>query len=87
MNEPFQLEATPLPKPARNLGLSAKQRAILAVLRDRKEITLDEAVTLVGRNIYHNAHKHVGVTLSNMVRRGLIVRVRPGVFTLPTDAP
>jgi hypothetical protein len=53
------------------------------MLRTPGELTLARAVELIGGNLYANAPKHVGVTLSNMVRRGLLVRVRPGVFELP----
>jgi predicted transcriptional regulator of viral defense system len=40
-------------------------------------------VRLIGGNIYHNESKHVGAVLSNMVKRGMIRRVSPGVFALP----
>lgn len=68
-----------------NSRKSPKQSAILAALRDKPEITLAEAVQLIGGNLYCNAEKHVGVTLSNMVKRGMIQRVKPGVFCLPND--
>lgn len=68
-----------------NFRKSPKQSVILAALRDKPQITLSEAVKLIGGNLYCNAEKHVGVTLSNMVKRGMIQRVKPGVFCLPND--
>lgn len=68
-----------------NSRKSPKQSAILAALRDKPEITLAEAVQLIGGNLYCNAEKHVGVTLSNMVKRGMLKRVKRGVFCLPNS--
>lgn len=64
---------------------SPKQAAILTALRATPEMTLSEAVRLIGGNLYCNAEKHVGVMLSNMVKRGMIERVKPGVFRLPNS--
>lgn len=62
--------------------LSSKQKRIMNEINTNpdRSITLARAVELCGDNLYCNASKHVGVTLSNMVRRGLIERMRPGVF-------
>jgi hypothetical protein len=62
--------------------MSAKQTIVIEFLRAHSFMTLDQAVQIIGRNIYHNAHKHCGVLLANMVKRGMIVRVKPGVFRL-----
>ena len=62
--------------------MSPKQRTIIAAIRERGEITLRGAVGLIGGDIYTNAEKHVGAVLANMVKRGMIVRVKPGVFGL-----
>lgn len=67
------------------MRLSQKQSAILAALGSNPEITLTEAVLLIGGNLYCNKSKHVGAVLSNMVKRGMIERVCPGVFRLPTE--
>ena len=64
---------------------SPKQAEILAALKDADEITLADAVKLIGGNLYCNAEKHVGVTLSGMVKRGMIERIKPGVFRLPKE--
>lgn len=67
----------------RHSPLSPKQRKVLAMLRDKPSCTLQEAVTEIGTDIYANACKHVGVTLANMVKRGMLIRVKAGVFSLP----
>lgn len=64
-------------------GKSNKQRAVISHLQRSESMTLTEAVALIGRDIYCNRHKHVGAILSNMVKRGLIERVKPGVFRMP----
>jgi hypothetical protein len=50
-------------------------------------VTLKEAVRLVGGDIYANTEKHVGSILSNMVKQGMLIRVKPGVFKLPKQEP
>ena len=62
---------------------SPKQGKVLAMLREKPEITLQEAVDVIGTDIYANACKHVGVTLANMVKRGMLRRIKKGVFGLP----
>lgn len=62
---------------------SAKQRAIVAYLKEHATITLDQAAALVGRDVYASQHKHTGALLANMVRRGYVVRTARGVFALP----
>ena len=64
------------------MSLSIKQRAIMKFLQHKEEITLSKAVDLIGRNLYTNAAKHVGAVLSNMVKRGLIARRKPGLYGL-----
>jgi len=65
--------------------LSPKQSAIAAFCRqNEQQITLEQATALVGRNVYHNAEKHTGALLANMVKRGMLVRVKPGLFRLAT---
>ena len=60
--------------------MSIKQSIIINALRSQKDITLKEAVSLIGEDIYANKRKHVGAVLSNMIRRGYLKRVKPGVF-------
>jgi len=61
---------------------SRKQSILLAELAKTGELTLDRAVKLVGDQ-YHNQRNHTGNILRNMVKRGLLERVRPGVFRRP----
>lgn len=63
-------------------ALSPKQSAITQYLRANGTITTAQATQLVGGNVYHNAAKHTGALLSNMVKRRLIQRVKVGVFSL-----
>ena len=75
----------PQPKRPSLKGLSIKQGVIMQEMMIGNPgvlLTLDRAVELVGGNIYHNKQKHVGSLLANMVRQGLIKRVKPGVFEL-----
>lgn len=65
-----------------NRGLSPKQNAVIEYLSKYDSISLDFAVALIGGDLYANAREHVGALLANMVRRGLIVRVKPGIFKL-----
>lgn len=65
---------------------SPKQAKVLGYVREHGQITLQQGVDLIGTDIYAKACKHVGVTLSNMVRRGMLVRVTKGVFCLPNGA-
>ena len=62
---------------------SRKQQSVLRAAKMNGFITLKEAVRIVGGDIYANAEKHVGSILSNMVKRGMLVRVKPGTFKLP----
>jgi hypothetical protein len=56
---------------------------MLAIIKKQGTITTAEAVKIFGRHIYTNAEKHIGTRLARMVKRGLIVRLKPGVFALP----
>lgn len=60
--------------------MSRKQKAVMEYLAINQTITLRQAVYLTGRNIYANAPAHVGAMLSRMVKAGLIVRTKPGMF-------
>lgn len=43
-------------------------------------ITKKEVVAMYGRCYYHNGAKHLGDILSRMVKGGLLIREKPGVF-------
>lgn len=62
--------------------ISQKQQIILDHLKTNKQMTLDDAIDLVGQNIHTNHSKYVGLTMSRMVNRNLIRRIKPGVFEL-----
>lgn len=79
----WETSARPIERPACARRPSSKQGAILAAVAGSGEITLAAAVALVGGDIYQNQAKHVGAVLGNMVRRGMLRRVKPGVFSLP----
>ena len=65
---------------------SPKQAKVLSMLREKPEITLQEAVAVIGDDLYYaNACRHVGVTLANMVKRGMLRRIKKGVFGLPNE--
>ena len=67
--------------------LSSKQAVLMLELQKCGTLTLARAIELVGQDIYDNRAKHVGAILTRMVKRGLIVRVKPGVFERAPSAP
>lgn len=62
--------------------LSPKQQRIMEIITNEGSITLERAVKEIGGNIYHNRARYVGLTLSRMVARGVIQRVKRGVFSM-----
>lgn len=52
-----------------------------------KELTKAEIIKGAGLYYYHNGNKHAGDVLSRMVKRGLLIRVRKGVFRLGNGTP
>jgi hypothetical protein len=84
-NEEPMLLDVPLCAPPigqRMRGLSPKQSAIVQYLRKNGTITTAQATELVGGNVYHNAVKHTGALLGNMVKRRIIKRIKVGLFSL-----
>jgi hypothetical protein len=67
----------------RRMPLNPDQREVIRLIRERGQLTLAEAVQCFGQRIYRNAEAHIGRRLARMVNRGLIVRIKPGVFALP----
>lgn len=47
-----------------------------------KELTKAEIIEGAGLFYYHNGSKHAGDVLSRMVKSGLLIRIRKGVFKL-----
>jgi hypothetical protein len=65
--------------------MTLEQKEIVAILQQHGgEATKAQVVKAIGGDYYRNAAKHVGDRLSRMVNAGLLVRVRPDVFTLGT---
>lgn len=63
--------------------LSPHQLAVMDLFKKKSEITLSDAVGVLGKHYYANARFHVAMVLSRMVKRGLIVRIKPGHFRPP----
>jgi len=62
------------------MALSEKQQKVLNWVREHGIISTSEAVRIIGGNLYCNAEKHVGDTLSRLVKARLIRRIKPGLF-------
>lgn len=64
--------------------LSEKQKTILEFIHrsEDKQITKKQAVDLIGRCYYANEKKHTGDVLSRMVKRGLLKRIKNGLFEI-----
>jgi len=67
--------------------MSPKQKIVIAALQLRQPATTEELLSLPCMDYYANGAKHLGALLSNMVKRGMIERVKPGLFQLPTRKP
>ena len=61
------------------MSLTTKQSAVLKFCHDNGGITKSQAMGLINTH-YCNGDKHVGDCLSRMVKSGLLIRVKPGVF-------
>jgi hypothetical protein len=65
--------------------MTPEQKEIVAILQQHGgEVTKAQVVKAIGGDYYANGAKHVGDRLSRMVNAGILVRVKPGVFTLGT---
>ena len=61
--------------------MSPKQQKIISMLRhDGSTINLSDAVVAIGGDIHAQKKRYVGKILSNMVKRRIIDRVKPGIF-------
>jgi hypothetical protein len=82
-----QPDLFPLPPAAEKPGhaRSRKQFTILNYLRTHPDVqlSLTDAQPLIGWGIYTNQKKHIQRVLSNMVRRGLLIRPKHGLYSLP----
>jgi hypothetical protein len=66
---------------------SFKQKTVIHFLHTHPDLSLTDAVPLIGHHIYYNQKKHIQRILSNMVKRGLLVRAKRGLYTLPHGKP
>lgn len=63
------------------MSLTPQQSQILKDAQERGgTITKKEIVEMYGRCYYHNGAKHLGDILSRMVKSGLLIREKPGIF-------
>jgi len=65
--------------------LNEDQREVIGLLSECRQLTTAEAVVFFGRRLYGNAEKLIGTRFARMVKRGLIVRLKPGVSALPNS--
>lgn len=64
------------------MSLTEKQKKVIDFCRSNgNKITKQEAMNLINDH-YCNGDKHVGETLSRMVKAGLLNRIKPGHFEL-----
>lgn len=67
------------------MALTPAQKQILRDVKAKDgRITLKELTAAYGNHYYHNGAKYLGEILSRMVNQNLLVRVKPGVYTLGT---
>lgn len=59
--------------------MTPQQRTIYDFVRSKGEATKKE-ISEIADNYYCNGEKHVGDRLSRMVKAGLLVRLKKGVF-------
>lgn len=63
------------------MSLTPQQTQILQDAQERGgTITKREVVEMYGRCYFYNGEKHLGDILSRMVKSGLLIREKPGVF-------
>jgi len=62
--------------------MTKKQKIIIEFARQNNNtLTKKDAMGLINTH-YHNGSKHVGDSLSRMVKAGFLIRVKRGVFEL-----
>lgn len=63
--------------------MTPEQKQIIAILQENGgEASNPQVVEAIGGNYYCNGGKRVGDRLSRMVNALMLIRVKPGVFTL-----
>ena len=69
-----------------NYIMSEKQDLIRRYLVTVEKATTNEIMENMPFDYHHNNNKHLGNILSNMVNKGLIIRIHKGLFRLPNQS-
>ena len=65
------------------MALTVQQKKILKDAQQRGgKITKKEIVEMYGHEYFYNGAKHLGGILSRMVNAGLLIREKPGIFSI-----
>jgi len=66
------------------MGLTHSQKKVLKLAQDMGGTVVSSAIVeALGGAYFHNPEKYVGDIVGRMVKSGLLIRVKPGVFRLP----
>lgn len=68
------------------MSLSKKQAEIVAFIRGKESVTKKEIVDRFLHWHYTNEAFHIGNILSNMVKRGVLKRIKRGVFKIGNNS-
>ena len=83
MSDPAQPSLFDVPvDPAKIRALSPKQKKVMEFVVANGQVTLDDAVKLIGTQ-YTNERFYCGLILSNMAKRGLLRKLKRATYTLP----
>lgn len=67
------------------MSLTPHQKEIISIAQAiGGDFTKAQVVEAIGGNYYCNGDKHVGDRLSRMVKAGLLIRVKKGLFRIGT---
>jgi len=67
------------------MRLTTSQKKVLQLAQNMDGMVVSSTIVeALGGQYYSNPEKHVGDIVSRMVKSGLLIRVKPGVFRLPT---
>lgn len=67
------------------MGLTPSQKKVLKLAQDMGGTVVSSTIVeALGGAYFRNPEKYVGDIVSRMVKSGLLIRVKPGVFRLPT---
>jgi predicted transcriptional regulator of viral defense system len=62
--------------------MTAQQREILDYLKTKEQATIHEIYDNVSWTYYNNYAHYIGELMSNLVRKGLVERIKPGIFRI-----